>query len=291
VSHDVNAAESRPTKNQKRQEARDKARALREQQTKKSKRNKVLIQASLAVGVVGVIALVTVLIVTSLRPPGPGPANMQSDGIKVGQGLIAERTPALLPDELPVPSEANADGVPAINIFVDYTCPACAQFEAVYGELLRTWADSGTATVETHILSFRDAQTAGTRYATRAGNSAACVAEFSPDSFFTFHDLLLRSQPVPPASYELTNDQLGQLAEVAQVENLEQIQACIDEETFSNWVSQATARAMSTGPLPVQNSEIPLVVGTPTVLVNGKQYQPDVHGDLASFVASLEESE
>ncbi|MBT5576097.1 MAG: disulfide bond formation protein DsbA, partial [Microbacteriaceae bacterium] len=51
MSHDVNAAESRPTKNQKRQEARDKARTLREQQTKKSKRNKVLIQASLAVGV------------------------------------------------------------------------------------------------------------------------------------------------------------------------------------------------------------------------------------------------
>jgi hypothetical protein len=52
---------------------------------------------------VGVIALVTVLIISSLRPPGPGPANMQSDGIKIGEGLVAERTPALLPDELPVP--------------------------------------------------------------------------------------------------------------------------------------------------------------------------------------------
>jgi protein-disulfide isomerase len=48
---------------------------------------------------------------------------------------------------------------------------------------------------------------------------------------------------------------------------------------------------MSTGPVPVRDSEIPLVTGTPAVLVNGKQYEPDVHGDLASFVASLEESE
>ena len=111
----MNAAESRPTKNQKRQEARDKARALREQQSKKSKRNKILVQSSLAVTVIGVIALVTVLIISSLRPPGPGPANMQSDGIKIGQGLIAERTPDLLPDELPDPSEPNATGVPAIN--------------------------------------------------------------------------------------------------------------------------------------------------------------------------------
>jgi protein-disulfide isomerase len=40
----------------------------------------------------------------------------------------------------------------------------------------------------------------------------------------------------------------------------------------------------------VRNSEIPLVMGTPTVLVNGKEYQPEIHGDLASFVASLETS-
>jgi protein-disulfide isomerase len=287
----VNAAESKPTKNQKRQEAREKARALREEQSKKSKRNKIIIQSSLAVGVIGVIALVTVLIISSLRPPGPGPANMQSDGIKIGEGLVAERTPALLPDELPVPSEANADGVPAINIFVDYSCPACAQFESIYGELLRTWAESGTATVEYHILSFRDAQTAGTRYATRAANSAACVAEFAPDQFFTYNDLLLRSQPLPPTSYELTDDQLLQLVAVAGASNIDQIEVCITDETFSNWVSQATARAMSTGPLPVRNSEIPLVVGTPTVLVDGKQYDPQTHGDLASFVASLEESD
>lgn len=287
----MNAAESKPTKNQKRQEAREKARALREEQSKKSKRNKIIIQSSLAVGVIGVIALVTVLIISSLRPPGPGPANMQSDGIKIGEGLIAERTPALLPDELPVPSEANADGVPAINIFVDYSCPACAQFESIYGELLRTWAESGTATVEYHILSFRDAQTAGTRYATRAANSAACVAEFAPDQFFTYNDLLLRSQPLPPTSYELTDDQLLQLVAAAGAGNIDQIKACITDETFSNWVSQATARAMSTGPLPVRNSEIPLVMGTPTVLVDGKQYDPQTHGDLASFVASLEESE
>lgn len=287
----MNAADARPTKNQKRQEARDKARALREEQSKKSKRNKFLIQSSLAVGVIGVIALVTVLIVTSLRPPGPGPSNMQSDGIKIGEGLKAQRTPALLPDELPIPSEENANGVPAINVFVDYSCPACAQFESVYGELLRTWADNGTATVEYHILSFRDAQTGGTRYATRAGNSAACVAEHSPDTFFTYNDLLLRSQPVPPQSFELTDDQLVELVSASGAENVDLIQSCIEEETFSNWVSQATARAMSSGPLPVRNSEIPLVMGTPTVLVNGKEYRPDVHGDLASFVASLEQSE
>lgn len=287
----MNPADQRPTKNEKRQEAREKARALRERQSKKSKRNKVLIQGSLAVVVVTVVAVVTVLILTSLRPPGPGPANMQSDGIKIGEGFQAVRTPALLPDELPTPSGENPDGVPAISIFIDYSCPACAQFEAINGPLFATWLQNGTATVEYHILSFRDAQTAGTRFATRAGNSAACVAEHSPDNFFVFSELLLANQPQAPTRVELTNGELLQVAQASGVSNLPAVESCINDETFANWVGQATDRAMKTGPLSVRNSEIPLVTGTPTVLVNGREYRPEIHGDLATFVASLEESE
>ena len=285
----MNPADSRPTKNEKRQEARDKARALREANSKKSKRKKVLIQSSLAIGVVGAITIVTVLILSSLRPPGPGPANMQSDGIKIGEGYEAFRTPALAADEEPTVSGENPEGIPAINIFIDYSCPACAQFESANGPLLRTWLENGTATVEYHILSFRDAQTAGTRYATRAGNSAACVAEHSPDSFFNFNEVLLANQPLPPAKYELTNSELLLVAQTSGAENLDAIEQCIEDETFANWVSQATARAMSTGPLPVRNAEVPLVTGTPTVFVNGRVLPPGV--DLASFVASLETSE
>mgnify|MGYP001110194519 FL=1 len=287
----MNAADNRPTKNEKRQEAREKARAMRDQQNKRAKRNKVLAQIGWAVGVLGVVSVVTVLIISSLRPPGPGPANMQSDGIKIGAGVQGIQTPALLPDELPIPSELNADGVPAISIFLDYSCPACAQFEAAYAPILRTWLENGTATVEYHPLSFRDAQTAGTRYATRAANAAACVADQDPDAFFDFNTLMFENQPVAPERYELTDQQMVDIAAASGVQNLESLSTCIDDETFSNWVGQATARAMSTGPVPVKNSEIPLVTGTPSVLVNGKQFQPQVHGDLQSFVASLEESE
>ena len=287
----MNAPDNRPTKNEKRQEAREKARAMREEQSKRAKRNKLLAQVGWAVGVLGVISVVTVLIISSLRPPGPGPANMQSDGIKIGAGVQGIQTPALLPDELPVPSELNADGVPAISIFLDYSCPACAQFEAAYAPILRTWLENGTATVEYHLLSFRDAQTAGTRFATRAANAGACVADQDPDAFFDFNTLMFENQPVAPERYELTDGQMVDIAGAGGVQDLERLSTCIEDETFSNWVGQATARAMSTGPVPVKNSEIPLVKGTPSVLVNGKEFQPQVHGDLQSFVASLEESE
>lgn len=285
----MTSADARPTKNQKREEARDKARVLREANSKKSKRKKVLTQTGLAVGVVAVISIVTILIISSLRPPGPGPANMQSDGIKIGEGYQAVRTPALAADQEPVPSAENPEGVPSIDIFIDYSCPACAQFEAANGPLLRSWLENGTATVEYHILSFRDGQTAGTRYATRAGNSAACVAEHSPDSFFDFSELLLANQPAPPADFELSNSELIDIVRASGAENVAAIEVCIADENFANWLTDATRRAMTTGPLAVRNAEIARVTGTPAVFVNGKVLPPG--GDLAAFVASFETSE
>jgi len=49
----MNAPDNRPTKNEKRQDAREKARSMREAQNKRSKRNKVLAQLGWAVGVLG----------------------------------------------------------------------------------------------------------------------------------------------------------------------------------------------------------------------------------------------
>lgn len=284
-------SEPRQTKNERRAEAREKARQLREQETKKSKRKKVILQSSLVVGTLAIIGVVTFFVVSSITPPGPGPLNMQADSIKVGQGFVAERTPALEAGELPVLPQTNGDQVPSISIFVDYSCPACKQFEEIHSPLLRTWLESGTVTISYHPISFRDAQTAGQRYATRAANSAACVANFAPDSYFDYNEILLAAQPVAPESVSLSNSQLIELTElVVPADVAGDVAQCIQDESFSTWVGDVTRRAMQTGPVPVKNAEIPLVVGTPTVLVNGKQYTWTANpADLAAFVATIEE--
>jgi protein-disulfide isomerase len=281
-------SDPRQTKNQRRAEARDKARALREEQSKKSKQKKIILQSSLVLGTLAVIGVVSFFVVSSITPPGPGPANMQADSIKIGAGFVAERTPALEPEQLPVLPEANGHDVPHLSIFVDYSCPACAQFEELHGPLLRSWLESGTVTVSYHPLSFRDAQTAGQRYATRAANSAACVANYSPDSYFDYSELLLASQPAPP-EVSLSDDDLISLVEATVTENTSEIAQCINDEQFADWVEESTKRAMQTGPLPVKNSEVPVITATPTILVNGKQYQWTANpADLATFVASME---
>jgi len=280
-------SEPRQSKNQRRQEAREKARQLREQQSKQSKRKKIVLQSSIAVVVLAIIGVVTFFITSSVTPQGPGPRNMASDGIKIGQGFIAERTDALQPEGTPTLSSENPDGVAAINIFIDYSCPACAQFEVVYSELFRNWLDSGTVTVEYHPLSFRDPQTAGQRYATRSGNAAVCVADLEPDSFFEYSETLLFNQPAPPEQVSLSDNDLVALAEEAGVANIDEVESCIKEERFADWLEDATIRAMGTGPIPVRNSQIPIVQGTPTVLVNGQEYVGRSPADLAAFVASV----
>ncbi len=87
--------DARLTKNQRREDAREKARIMREEQKKKDRRNKIFIQGGIILGSLAIIALVTVLILNAIRPAGPGPLNMLSDGLKVGQGQVAATTPAL----------------------------------------------------------------------------------------------------------------------------------------------------------------------------------------------------
>ena len=288
MNEDLNAySDPRQTKNEKRQEARDKARELREKQSKQDKQKKIILQSSIAVAVVAIIAIVAYFVTSSVPEAAAGPRNMQSDGIKIGQNFVAERTPGLEPGEAPTVSGENPAGVAEINVFVDYSCPHCGDFEEVYGEQFRAWVADGTATVEYHPLSFLDPQTAGQRYSTRAANVAACVADIEPDSFFGVNEALLLNQPARSGTVSYSDADLLAIAESAGVSNLAEVESCISDERFAGWVEEATMRAMGTGPVTVRNSEIPVVQGTPTVLVNGKSYAGTSPADLAAFMASI----
>ena len=273
---------ARASKNERREAAREKARQLREEQRKRERRNKAILFTSIGVAAVAIVAIIAFIIFTSIRPAGPGPANMASDGIKIGAGLAAVETPALPADSDPVPSEANPANVVDIQIYIDYLCPFCGQFEATNQEQIESWVDEGSATIEYHPIAILNSNSQGTRYSTRAANAAACVANYSPDSFFAFNALLFENQPEENTP-GLDDATLVDLTTQADVSAAGRIEECINDGTFNSWVTDATDRAL-TGPLP--NTDVEKVTGTPTVLVNGSQYSgsladPD---EFASFV-------
>jgi protein-disulfide isomerase len=275
------SSDSRLTKNERREAAREKARILREEQKKKDRRTKVLLQGGIILASIAIIAVIGLVIFNSIRPAGPGPANMASDGIQLSQGAVATTTPALEAGEDPIPNERDeAAGVLDIQMFVDYLCPICRSFEETNGAYISSLMENGNTTVEIHPIAILDRLSQGTKYSTRAVNAAACVANSSPNDYYAFHNLLFANQPAENTT-GLTDDELIALTVEAGVDDAETIASCIRDQEFKAWVAASTARALN-GPIP--NSNVDKVQGTPTVIVNGVKYEGAVN-DLASFQA------
>lgn len=262
----------RPTRNERRDAAREKARILREEQKKRERRNKVLIQGGIIVAVLAVAALVVALIMQNTKPEGPGPENMASDGIVltgVDGAITVVETPALAAGATPKATVHDESGeVANIVTYIDYLCPFCGQFETTNSESIRTMVESGAATLEVHPVAILTNKSAGTQYSLRAANAAACVAENSPEAFLDFNQLLFENQP-EEGSTGLTNDELKEFVDQSGATSTSKIDTCIDDSQFKAWVQAATNRALTE---PVPNSDLESITGTPTVLVNGKQY-------------------
>jgi protein-disulfide isomerase len=271
----------RLTRKQRRDVAREAARLEREKQKKRDALRRTLARGGVTLAILGVLGVVALVIVTAVQPPGPGPANMLSDGIVLtstdGTVITAVKTDALLADAEPVATDQETLGTDInIVIYVDYFCPLCKLFEDTNGNQIQTLVEEGTASLEVHPISILDNASEGTRYSSRAANAAACVANSNPGSFFHANSLLFTRQPAE-GLVSLTDDELIGIFISAGVLT-DKLSACIKAETFKSWVTEATARALA-GPLP--NSNVENVKGTPTIIVNGVKYEGRLDDPLA----------
>jgi protein-disulfide isomerase len=272
-----------PPKKDRREEARESARIQREAQKKREARNRWFLRGGIGIALIAIAAIVAVIVIGSIKPPTPGPANMASDGILMqgdGTTISAVPTEATAPDADPVPTDVSAltDTV-NIAVYVDYLCPYCNQFEATNAEQINSWLAAGNITLETHPISILDQGSNGTKYSTRAANTASCVANYQPDSFLDVNAALFANQPAEGTS-GLTDAELVSLVETAGVTD-EAVATCITDQEFSDWVGAATDRALNE---PLPNSSLEKLTGTPTVIVQGEQYTGDL-ADAAAFEA------
>ncbi|MEO5535672.1 MAG: thioredoxin domain-containing protein [Pseudolysinimonas sp.] len=250
-----------------REAARQRASELRAEHRRHDRRQRT----ALILGITGGMLVVAVIVVVALstpRTPATGPANMLSDGIKIGQNLVAVPTVGLKADQTPVASSTNAPNVVDIQIYVDYLCPNCGQFEKRNRDTLREWVESGAATVEFHPIAIFTSKSAGTQYSLRAANAAACVAQFSPDDFYAFHDELFAEQPEENTP-GLTDEQLIAAAQTAGVADIANVTTCVHDHTYRAWVVDATNRALA-GPIP--GTDVAKIEATPTIIVNGQEF-------------------
>ena len=153
-----------------------------------------------------------------------------------------------------------------IVIYQDYQCPICKYFEDPNASQIKSWVDSGEATIEFHPISFLDGQSLN-EYSSRATNAAFCVANSQPEKFFDVNTALYANQPEENTAGPNDSELKGTLA-AAGVEINAEMTNCIDQKRYSKYIENRTAEAFSQPA--VTGTEVP--EGTPYVLVNGNLY-------------------
>ncbi|HEX4253393.1 MAG TPA: thioredoxin domain-containing protein [Pseudonocardia sp.] len=164
-----------------------------------------------------------------------------------------------------VPANASASGVtvgqasaPAtVDIYLDFQCPVCREYEQQSGPTLDGLIASGAAKVVYHPLAFLD-RFSSTKYSTRASEASGCIAQDGgPGVFAKYLKLLYANQP-PENGDGLPESQLISLGQQAGAGP--NFAGCVSANTFAGWTAALTDAASKAG-----------IDATPTVQVNGKQ--------------------
>ncbi|WP_025134746.1 thioredoxin domain-containing protein [Leucobacter sp. PH1c] len=295
---------NRPTKNERRAQAREQARLAREQEKKREKRNRLFLQGGIVLGVLAILGIVALVLTQTMKPAGPGPENMASGAAVFTKDLKVLKTPALESGAEREAREVNRDELPLdVTVYADYMCPACGAFEQQYGTMLENYAGAGDIELGIYPLNFLDSMSNGSKYSTRAANLFSCVVEEQPDVAFQLHTRLLSAEVQPKEQTTgLTDDQLLEQAEAAGAELTTELRQCVKDVRFGNFISSNYKAASETGILGLAKGAQMLsadgvtpqpadgpqrLVSTPTVIVNGQQWNQARDGDLESYLLKV----
>ena len=208
---------------------------------------------NLVIGVVVVVLLIMVvstLISKQSNTSAKIPASVSADR---GYGIVFN---------------GELSGVPVIDIYEDFQCPVCAQFEGVQGDYIESLISAKKATVVYHTLSFLGPESVN------AANAAACAAD--EGEFLSFHRSLYANQPAENTGV-WSNDVLVVLGQATGIDS-KKFASCVNNMDYKDWVSNAaTAGAQAN------------VNSTPTVFIDGKEIDRQTeYYDVIKFKSAVE---
>ncbi|MGH3391053.1 MAG: DsbA family protein, partial [Actinomadura sp.] len=150
---------------------------------------------------------------------------------------------------------------PVLEVFEDFQCPACKNFEATNGDTLKRLAAEGKVKVvyRPFRLFNQDPLKSNSQ---RAAGAAACAPA---DKWVAFHDIIFRNQP-PEGTEGFANDDLIGWAGEAGISGAA-FEKCVTGGEQNAKVEQATQFATGAG-----------IEGTPTLKLDGTRL-----GDEATY--------
>lgn len=191
-----------------------------------------------SVAVVAVLAIVVGLVVwmnSSATTAGPRP---EGSGVNAETGGIAVGT-----------------GSDQVDLWFDFYCPHCQDFEDAEGETIGDLLESGDITLNLFPVALSGLNAAsGTDFSIRSANAMYCIADDEPDAVYPFFTALFATHPSGAGQ---TDEELIAMAGEAGATGVE---SCITERTYADFVESQTA-ALPTNPSTGG-------AGTPTLVIN-----------------------
>ncbi|MFE9202092.1 DsbA family protein [Micromonospora sp. NPDC007230] len=164
----------------------------------------------------------------------------------------------------------DGNGPVTIDLYEDYLCPVCRQFQQVNGATIDELVREHKVRVIFHPVAFLN-RFSTTQYSTRASAAAGCAAKGS--RFKEFTNELFAKQP-PEGSAGLSDAELIDIGAGVGL-NRDDFGACVNNGTFKAWTAHVTDDASKSG-----------VTGTPTIKVNGKELTDKSPAGIKAAVAA-----
>ncbi len=166
---------------------------------------------------------------------------------------VSQEIPATVStaDGYAISFNSGVANLPVVDVYEDFQCPICQQFEALNGKYITSLVTDKKATVKFHMLSFIGAESI------RAANAGACAND--ENKFMDFHNALYANQPKTENSGEWTNERLIALGGAVGITS-DTFKSCIKNMKYQGWVGKVADAGSKAG-----------VNSTPTVFVGGKE--------------------
>lgn len=259
------------TRDQQREAARAKAKAMREAQKKNEGRKKLFVILGSVLGGLGVIAAGIFIAVSQPAPvqPGEDPSTaFTNGGVTITKDLVVAK------------SASDIDKtIPTIIIYQDMQCPACRAFEVPNLPQITELVKAGKYNLELHPVSFLDGASVN-EYSSRAGSALMCVADTDPQRFLNYNSALFNQQPEENTAGP-ENAALAALAQSVGVTDSETLD-CISKGTWANWTKNQVPGYQEIVP-----GTTVAFKGTPSVIVNDQLYSGDL-SNAAMFLQWLQ---
>ncbi|MFC4561378.1 DsbA family protein [Nocardiopsis mangrovi] len=200
-----------------RQSSRERLREERQKSAQRAKRNKVLAVAGAALAVIVLIVGGGYLYLSSERRAEQEFADQ-----------YASLPPQALQDDGSVVLAREGASAPVVEVYADYQCPACRQFEIASGPTLQRLATEGRAIVHYRPVSIFAQQPAPLSANSLRGGAAARAAA-DQGKYVEYNDILFDNQPAEGSAGFSASD-LKQWGKDAGIEDTAAFDERVDSE-------------------------------------------------------------